>query len=395
MENFLDTRSFQLYALIVSGTLALILLLIKVPKTEYAKKLTRSKYTVATNYMIGAFVFGYALYNAETPRYEAFSGLTMLIVVAFSSIVISYSLINLVQPRFIDSSKFMLSIFLVFLASVVLIESFFSENTKLHKVTLYAGIILFIIQSCSLIIIFDRAYKRSIKMLEKYYDEDEEHKIKWIRFCYILTMLTDMFILVYVFLPKNLIRIYMFFYILYMIYFAGNFISFLGSHKLLLDAVGHYALSEQGPLSRKRKKKNHGGQETGQETKAGDSFSTLEKSLEKWMKEKRYREYDKSREETAQELGTTKEMLQMYFTDRLGIDFRSWRTELRIKEAKEMLLTHKDYSINFISEVVGFSDRSNFHRQFTKSVGCSPKEWRDTDGHPLQKQHGNMPDRSN
>ena len=85
----------------------------------------------------------------------------------------------------------------------------------------------------------------------------------------------------------------------------------------------------------------------------------------------------------------------MYFTDRLGIDFRSWRTELRIKEAKEMLLTHKDYSINFISEVVGFSDRSNFHRQFTKSVGCSPKEWRDTDGHPLQKQHGNMPDRSN
>lgn len=362
--------------------MALILLLIRIPKTEYAKKLARSKYTIATSYMIGAFTFGYAVYNADAPLYEEFSTIIMLIVVAFISIIVSFSLINLLMPRFIDGGKFLVSIFLVFVASVILVESFFSGNMRLHRITLYTGVALFIVQSCSLIIIFDRAYKRSIGILEKYYDEDEEHKIKWIRFCYILTMLTAMFILVYVFLPdKGFIRLYMFFYILYMIYFAGNYISFLGSHKLLLDAVGHFALSEQSPIFQK-KKKSKAAQTRIQESRNDDGFSALEKALNKWVKEKRYREYDKSREETAQELGTTKEMLQMYFTDRLGIDFRSWRTDLRIKEAKDMLLKHKDYSINFIAEAVGFSDRSNFHRQFTKSVGCSPKEWRDTDGHP-------------
>ncbi|MBO8484100.1 MAG: AraC family transcriptional regulator [Bacteroidetes bacterium] len=378
----LDTQAFHLYALVVSSTLALILLLIRIPKTEYAKKLARSKYTIATSYMIGAFTFGYAVYNADAPLYEEFSTIIMLIVVAFISIIVSFSLINLLMPRFIDGGKFLVSIFLVFVASVILVESFFSGNMRLHRITLYTGVALFIVQSCSLIIIFDRAYKRSIGILEKYYDEDEEHKIKWIRFCYILTMLTAMFILVYVFLPdKGFIRLYMFFYILYMIYFAGNYISFLGSHKLLLDAVGHFALSEQSPIFQK-KKKSKAAQTRTQESRNDDGFSALEKALNKWVKEKRYREYDKSREETAQELGTTKEMLQMYFTDRLGIDFRSWRTDLRIKEAKDMLLKHKDYSINFIAEAVGFSDRSNFHRQFTKSVGCSPKEWRDTDGHP-------------
>ena len=376
----LDTQAFHLYALVVSSTLALILLLIRIPKTEYAKKLARSKYTIATSYMIGAFTFGYAVYNADAPLYEEFSTIIMLIVVAFISIIVSFSLINLLMPRFIDGGKFLVSIFLVFVASVILVESFFSGNMRLHRITLYTGVALFIVQSCSLIIIFDRAYKRSIGILEKYYDEDEEHKIKWIRFCYILTMLTAMFILVYVFLPdKGFIRLYMFFYILYMIYFAGNYISFLGSHKLLLDAVGHFALSEQSPIFQKKKKSKAA---QTQESRNDDGFSALEKALNKWVKEKRYREYDKSREETAQELGTTKEMLQMYFTDRLGIDFRSWRTDLRIKEAKDMLLKHKDYSINFIAEAVGFSDRSNFHRQFTKSVGCSPKEWRDTDGHP-------------
>lgn len=378
----LDTQAFHLYALVVASTLALILLLIRIPKTEYAKKLARSKYTIATSYMIGAFTFGYAVYNADAPLYEEFSTIIMLIVVAFISIIVSFSLINLLMPRFIDGGKFLVSIFLVFVASVILVESFFSGNMRLHRITLYTGVALFIVQSCSLIIIFDRAYKRSIGILEKYYDEDEEHKIKWIRFCYILTMLTAMFILVYVFLPdKGFIRLYMFFYILYMIYFAGNYISFLGSHKLLLDAVGHFALSEQSPIFQK-KKKSKAAQTRTQESRNDDGFLALEKALNKWVKEKRYREYDKSREETAQELGTTKEMLQMYFTDRLGIDFRSWRTDLRIKEAKDMLLKHKDYSINFIAEAVGFSDRSNFHRQFTKSVGCSPKEWRDTDGHP-------------
>lgn len=383
MEHLFDTQSFHLYSLIVATTLALILLLIRIPKTEYAKRLARSKYIIATSYMIGAFAFGYALYNADTPMYEDFTTITMLIVVAFISIIVSFSLINLLMPRFIDGGKFLVSIFLVFVASVILIESFFSGNMRLHKITLYIGVALFIIQSCSLIVIFDRAYRRSIHLLEKYYDEDEEHKIKWIRFCYILTMLTAMCILVYVFLPdKRFIRLYMFFYILYMIYFAGNYISFLGSHKLLLDAVGHYALSEQSPIFQKKRKKSGAAPDKAQGSRTDDGFTALSRSLEKWVKEKRFREYDKSREETAQELGTTKEQLQMYFTDKLGVDFRSWRTELRIKDAKEMLLKHKDYSINFVSETVGFSDRSNFHRQFSKSVGCSPKEWRDTDGHP-------------
>lgn len=384
MEHFFDTQSFQLYSLMVATTLALVILLIRIPKTEYARRLARSKYTIAISYMIGAFTFGYALYNNEAPMYDEFSTITMLIVVAFISITVSFSLINLLMPRFIDSGKFLVSIFLVFVASVILIESFFSGNIRLHRITLYIGVALFVIQSCSLIIIFDRAYKRSIKLLEKYYDEDEEHKIKWIRFCYILTMLTAMFILVYVFLPdKSFIRLYMFFYILYMIYFAGNYISFLGSHKLLLDAVGHYALSEQGAIFQKKRKKGTVAEKE-PEVKSEGNFTALSKALDKWVKEKRFREYDKSREEIADELGTTKELLQIYFSDRLGMDFRIWRTELRINDAKDMLLKHKNYSINFIADIVGFSDRSNFHRQFTKSVGCSPKEWRDTDGHPVK-----------
>ena len=384
MPELFDTPFFQWQALIISATLAMILLLIRVPKTEYAKKLTKSKSTIAVNYLVSSAVFCYTLYNiTDTLLYEEFSALTMLIVVAFSSIIISYSLINLLSQKDQDSGRYTLSIFVVAAASLILIESFFSGNTGLHSITLYISIALFAIQSCFLIILFDKNYKKALELLEKYYDENEEHKIKWIRFCYILTMLTDMFMLVYIFFPGKLLRIYLFCYILYMIYFASNFISFIGSHKLLLDAVGHFAISEQSAIFSRKKRRNRM-KENKREN--NDNFKELELSLNKWVEEKKYREYDKSREETAKELGTTKEMFQMYFTEKVGMDFRSWRTELRIKDAKSLLLQKKDYSINFIGETVGFSDRSNFHRQFTKSVGCSPKEWRESDGHPIFSQ---------
>ena len=74
------------------------------------------------------------------------------------------------------------------------------------------------------------------------------------------------------------------------------------------------------------------------------------------------------------------EYKHLYFATKLGVDFRTWRTNLRIEEAKNLLLENKDASINIIAEACGFSDKSNFHRQFVKIVGCSPKEWRDRDG---------------
>ena len=387
LSLFLDIRLIQGIALTVSLTLAVLIMLINVPKTEYAKKLTRAKTTIATNFLVGAFVFGYTLYHSDLPDYGGFSVLTTLIIAAFSSILMSYSLINLMQPRYIDSGRFMISVFILFVVSALLTESFFSDNALFHKGMLVTAIILFVIQNSYLIIIFDKAYRKSLELLEKYYDEDEEHKVKWIRFCYILTMLTTMFVLIYMFLPQNLIIIYNFFYILYMVYFAGNFISFLGSHKLLLDAFGHSAFSEQRSFRKKKtakgRKHENGNVLGGLNTDdVSSEFSAIETSLKKWVSEKKYREYDKSREETAHEIGTTREMLQLYFSEKVGEDFRTWRTRLRINDAKQMLLEKKETSINLIGEIAGFSDRSNFHRQFTKFVGCTPKKWRDTAGNP-------------
>lgn len=104
----------------------------------------------------------------------------------------------------------------------------------------------------------------------------------------------------------------------------------------------------------------------------------LEKAMRKWVHDKRYREYDNGRDEVAAQLNTSEEFLNAYITGVLKSDFNTWRTSLRIEDAKKILIENKDLPVSVVGEMVGIGDRSNFHRQFTKVAGCSPKQWRES-----------------
>ena len=381
---------FNIELSLVVGTLTslilgLLLLLIKVPGTAYYKKIANTKNTIAVCYLICSVLFFATLRYSGISDYDVFSSLMMFVITATASVVLSYSLITLLEPGEFDHDKFYLNVGAVAVMSFILAKSFWWEDGFGKVAVMIISILLFIIQCLGHIVKFRKTYLKSAKQLEMYYDEEEDTKIRWIKFCYIIMMLTQTFILVYMLLPSGMMKIYTLCYSLFMLYFSANFISFLGSHKLLLDAFAHKTLSGKELIDMIHERKDMKGKKALKKKSPGFNdaeFKRIEKSLEIWVKEKRYREYDKSREDIAKELRTSKESLHMYFTTVKKIDFRTWRTELRIEEAKKLLLEDKTTSINIIGEMAGFSDRANFYRQFVKIVGCSPREWRESNGNP-------------
>ena len=370
-------------AIVTSFILAFLLFLINVPNTEYSRKLAKTKNTIAMCFLISSVLMYTCLKYSGIFNYEVFSSLMMLVVTAMASSVLSFSLTNLIEEG--DNDKFYLNMGAIALVSWVLMKGFHLEDGWLRTAIIAGAVVLFIL-NCSLhILIFHRTYMRGVRRMEQYYDEDQDNKIKWIRFSYIMMMLTQMFILVYLILPRGFMKIYVLWYVLFMVYFTAHFISFLGSHKLLLDAFAYRTLSGQEIKERieRRKKERMSKRDVPvvhDEIITGQELMRLERSIAQWVKEKRYKEYDKTREQIAKELNTTKELLHLYFSTKLGIDFKTWRTNLRIEEAKRLILEHPDMSLNIVAELSGFSDRSNFHHQFTKIVGCSPKQWRDSAG---------------
>lgn len=379
-----------------STILALLLMLIKIPHSDYSAKLTNSKIAIVVSFLICGFMMFYAMNQYGKPDirdWDMFLMLAIYIVVHFSTSIISYSMIALLKSEKHKGQVFFVpGLFVSAVIAFMLLESYKSGNAMYFWSVCTVAVVAFLIQSVTYIVHFDRVYKKSISELEGYYDEDESHKIKWVRFCYIISMLTILFVLVYMLLywfldyKVEVASIYTIWYLIYMLYLTSNFISFIGSHKLVLDAFAHRALSGSDLMQLINENKKRKGRKVAVDSLPASikesEFQKLEAALEQWVNERRYCEYDKSREQIARELNTTKEILHHYFTSRKGMDFKTWRTELRIGEAKRLLLKDKKASTNIIADASGFSDRSNFHRQFVKIVGCSPKQWRDSDGNP-------------
>ena len=371
-----------------STVLALLLMLIRIPQSKHFAKLVNSKLAIIVSFLICGFMmfFAVSFYNSPQMRdWELFAMLSIYIAVHFSTSIISYSMTSLLKTeKYKWQTLFIPGLFASAVIAVLLMDSYESYDKRYFWFMCAAALLAFTLQSIGYIIHFAKVYKNSLREIEEYYDEDESHKLKWVSFCYIIAMVSHLFILVYgllyAFLDCRLLiaQIYTAWYLIYMLYLTSNFISFIGSHKLVLDAVARPALSNVFTRTSHADKMKKKAQE--EELNVDREFHKLEKALEEWVEQKLYCEYAKSREETASELNTTKEMLYHYFQVKKGVDFKTWRTQLRIEEAKRLLLENKDVSTNIIGEAAGFSDRSNFHRQFVKFVGCSPKQWRDSNG---------------
>ena len=385
----LDT-AVQLIMGVGSAVLAFLLMMIKIPQTAFSMKLTNSKLGIVVSLLICSFMMFYTITQYGSPTiwdWEMFTMLNIYIVVHFSTSIISYAMISLLKSeRHKRESLFLPSLFISAIVAFVLLESYENANMTRFSIACVIAAAVFLVQWVNYIVHFDRAYKQALKDMETYYNDDESHRIKWVRFCYIISMLTNIFFLVYLAMflfldyKMEVAAIYTFWYLLYFLYITANYISFISSHKIVLEAVARKALTGQNIkinlIDVRRVRKSRADELSHKE----DEFTRIDRALKTWVAQKRYCEYDKSRDDIARELNTTKESLHHYFVTRKGVDFNTWRTELRIEEAKRMLIDNTDFSINIIGELSGFSDRSNFHRQFVKLVGCSPRQWRESGG---------------
>ncbi|MCD8207140.1 MAG: hypothetical protein LUD72_04290, partial [Bacteroidales bacterium] len=90
IEILQDTRWMQLIACISAIVLLIILLLIRVPMTQYTRRLNIAKTTVVASFLIFSFLMAYSIATHEKAvDYELFSSCTMLVAAAFSSLAIS------------------------------------------------------------------------------------------------------------------------------------------------------------------------------------------------------------------------------------------------------------------------------------------------------------------
>ena len=90
---------------------------------------------------------------------------------------------------------------------------------------------------------------------------------------------------------------------------------------------------------------------------------------------KKHAKEEFSLEELAREIGTSASYLSRRFKLDMGKRITAYLNELRIEEAKRLLLD-ESYSITDVAFQVGYGSVQHFGRTFHGITGCSPSEWR-------------------
>ena len=133
------------------------------------------------------------------------------------------------------------------------------------------------------------------------------------------------------------------------------------------------AVTRETALAEKEKQR---GRETRNRQYMTEREQKFKIALEEWIKEKKFSEKDIGVEEIARSLGTDSSFLRYYFRTYMVNDFRTWRSELRIREAQQILDSNPQIALSRVCETVGFNDKGNFHRQFQKITGTTPANYR-------------------
>ena len=88
-------------------------------------------------------------------------------------------------------------------------------------------------------------------------------------------------------------------------------------------------------------------------------------------------------EELSERLGVSKSHLVRTFTAAVGVSPGRYLTTVRI-EAAQRLLLHREYTLDVVASLCGFSGANYLCRVFKKETGQSPAQWRAMAGHAAQ-----------
>jgi len=104
-----------------------------------------------------------------------------------------------------------------------------------------------------------------------------------------------------------------------------------------------------------------------------------DKILLKMVGEKMYRDPKYSAKQLAKDLGTNPRYLSAVINSRFGDNYATLVNEYRVRDAQHMLTDkrYKDFTMEEIGAMVGFSNRQSFYSAFFKFKGVSPRKFRE------------------
>lgn len=373
--------TFQDFAIAISFTLAFILLLSRNHTENHPYFKAKWYILIAVALLTVQFMiqrFG-MLRMQENYSVALFVNIAIFMPVAFLIINGMHILLtNKNLPRKIQNASF--GLYLIGIAACVYYRCMRSDDMAIKIICAFC----FMVHLILLHLTNMKAYHKLVNKIDNYFDFDAEPLIRF--------MLTSSSFMIgvslftpFIVITNNhiLITILIALFEISLIYFVARFIGY-GNEVAIISAVntslGNDNETEEAEENNEAKTEND--IETPDRIHVSvvdnsqNALLDLTSKLTEWTNQKKYCKQNLTIVILAKEIGTNQKYLSRYFNETCNLSFRDWLNDLRMQEAKKILLDNSNITVESIASECGFTSRTHFHTLFVKMFGMTPSQYR-------------------
>lgn len=300
------------------------------------------------------------LTRSEVPDIELTRSIT-LVMSAFQALLYTCTFITLINLHSVTKKKILLEVGGILVLSILLFVALFSNAERPYfEVVFYSFIAYYACMLMRYTIAFLKNYRHYTNQVDNFFSEEESARLRWIYYSFFAALVVGIGAMLLTF-SENTLHYILFtaLFICFYCYFGIKFISYA----FFFERIESVIKEESKPPLEKSDRL---------------SFYDLQKNIDQWVLEKKYMQCGISTEKLSHEFNTNRTYISNYINSHYKQTFSDWINSLRIEEAKCILLENPALSIADVSQKIGYADKSNFNREFTKRVGLTPGIWRKT-----------------
>ena len=333
------------------------------------------KYRISLQFLAGAYL---TLASLETivMVFELnevnFIGIRTLTIASLQASLFTFSLITLINPtiitkRYLFKQLIPVLIFVIFYILVAVswgspkISTFAELKQYIWQPAVVVRelfLLYYIFRLLYLVRLFNEQIHKYEEKIDDYFADTTSLHLSWVTYCFIAALTVGVLALLSCFMFT--LQMLLFFTISYTIFylvFAFYFIQYPRTFIYIEPAIF-------SPKNIKEEFQNNNKRLV---------WSELKMIV---ITDKYYLKTGVNIEDMACFLKIGRTTLSTFINTEEKVNFNAWINSLRIEEAKRLMLENPNHNLTQIAEMIGYSESSNFCRQFKLIINESPSVWR-------------------
>ena len=355
--------ALSLVSAIVLTVLSAILFSIRIKHNLVTRKLSLMCKLMAVAYLLLS-IPGYFTFLAQLEYNHAVLSLLVLPMTSIQSLLFSFSLLIMMDPDYMTPKRIVRHFTQVgvgvFLYTLMIL--YFKGSWVMYMV-----ISAILCQMSLYTVVFVRRYRINLKKMTNYYS-DGHYNCLWAKYGFFAALAIGTFAVLTLLLSEIFFCIFILVYIVFYTWFAIRIFNYVSKLTYYISAVA-------SPASERKKLLTTIEPDHAQDGEIKAKCSRMDVTLKNWVEQKGYLNPQLDREYLISESKTDLDFFRWFFQNNMSCEFRTWRANLRIEEAKHIIGLDPDISMNELAIKLGFITSQNFYKHFKKSTGLTPKEY--------------------